>query len=93
MTAFLLTAWRWIAGSRVAQGVMFVAGLIAYHLIAKSKAARDAVKGEQAKAKQKAQSRRAEVHNHVESERTKQRQKSQDRNRKETGRDGMDSDW
>ena len=93
MTAYLLMAWRWIAGSRVVQGAMFVAGLIAYHLIAKSKAARDAVKGEQAKAKQKAQSRRAEVHNHVESERTKQRQESQERNRKEAGRDGMDSDW
>jgi hypothetical protein len=93
MTARLLMAWRWIASSRIAQGIAFVAGLIGYHLLRIKMAERSGRKEERNEAEQKAQSRRADVHNHVETERDKQREDSRKRNESETGRDGMGSDW
>ena len=65
MTAWLLMAWRWIASSRIAQGTMFVAGLIGYHLLrirmAERSGRKDGRQGEQDRIRHEQEQRRKEI--------------------------------
>lgn len=92
MTWFF-AAWRFIASSRVVQGILGVIALIGWHMWQVGAARREGRDAERKEAESKAVSRRADVHNQIEAERTKQRTESAQRNQRETGRDGMDNDW
>ena len=65
VTKLLGRAWRWIAGSRIAQGIAFVAGLIGYHLLrikmAERSGRKDGRQGEQDRIRNEQDQRRKEI--------------------------------
>jgi hypothetical protein len=88
-----IAIWRWIAGSRIAQGIATALAALGYFLIRLKMAENKGRRGEREESEQRATSRRADVTNEVQRERDKQREDSRKRNESETGRDGMGSDW
>lgn len=89
---WLIAAWRYIASSRIAQGLIVVAGIVGYHLYALGKAGRDAVKKERQKSELVAYEKRSDISESVRDKREKAEERERKR-RKNRGRDALDNDW
>jgi len=95
MTAWLLMAWRWIASSRIAQGTMFVAGLIGYHVYSKGAAKRKGAREEREQARIEAYEREAEHSGDIANNRkelAREQQERRERERDEGPRDRFNRD-
>lgn len=79
---WLYAAWRWLASSKLAQAAIAIGGLISYHVFAKWRAAREAVKEEREQARIEAHEKRAEHEGSV-SEELKELKDEQDKRRKQ----------
>lgn len=88
--AWLAWAWRWVMSSRVVQGVLALAGIIAYHAYAKWRAGSKAVKEERQKAEQEAHEERAEQEGDVRTARQTLDEEQQERREREKDEDPRD---
>lgn len=90
IAGFFRSAWNWIASSRIAQGVIFVAGFLAYFKLSKWKAAKEAVREEREQAEIEAYEREAEHSGDIGEARDELKEQQEERREREQDDDPRD---